>query len=880
MPRTTTTRSRPRSPRRSVLRWAAPALLVALLALPACKRSPKADDAGPAALSRPDGPLNVVLVTLDTLRADHLGCYGAPDNPTPRLDALAADGVRFTQAVTTVPHTLAAHCSILTGLYPPHHGVHDNGTFRLPDSRVTLAEHLRQAGYATAAFVSAFVLDRRYGTAQGFDTYDDSMGSPAQALDHAGAAWRSTPQRRGDATIESADAWLAAHRASGGKPFFLWVHLFDPHAPYDPPEPFSQQFRGNPYAGEVAFTDAQVGRLVDRLQTLELLDRSLVIVAGDHGESLGEHGEDTHGLFIYEATMHVPFILRAPQIFAGGRVVDDRVVCLVDIVPTVLDVLGLPAVESDGQSLLRPPTDTARTVYLETRAPQLRHGWSPLFGLRTLGEKYIQAPTPEFYDLRQDPREQNNLADAPAAGRLQEYLTGLRDEFARAEAESAPVTPDAEALRKLAALGYVSGAPTTQASGKDPKEALAAWRQASAHLAAALDAGQFDEAVRLAQAMVAASPENGEAWGMLATAQAELSQWSDALASAERATALQPTEIKHLLVRARALYGLGDAAGFHAALDAARTLEPKHGEIRLLLAAEALHAGKTDEAQALCAEAREVDPVRFSGPAWSLTGQIAVATGQTAAALDAFNKALGIDPHDPPALAGRANLALQQGRFDDAVRDWRALIELRPQLMDVRVNLGLTLARAGRTEEAIAAFEEILAIDAGHTAALQNLGALRARLGALPEAAELLRRALAADPTLTDASLNLARALIKQKKYAEARDVYRAAQDHAPNHIVLLGEHAWLLATAQDDAVRDGARAAELAEHAQQLAGKPVLRVGDALAAAYAELGRFAEAIEVATNVVEVARAVGQEKFAKAVEARMQLYREGKPYRE
>ena len=392
--------------------------------------------------------LSIVLITLDTLRADRLGCYGFPGNSTPNLDALAKEGVLFEQATSTVPLTLPSHASILTGLLPPHHGVRDNGGVPLPDSRTTLAERFQKAGYATGGFVGSWVLERRFGVAQGFERYSDRFG--ADEL-----------QKRGDAVMEDALAWIDEVRAQR---FFAWVHLFDPHLPYDPPEPFRSRFGTDRYQGEVAFTDELVGRIVSRLRERGLLERTLVVVTADHGESLGEHGEANHGFFVYDATVAVPLIVRTPWGLRGKRRTQ---VSLVDVFPTVLDLAGLPAEPGiDGQSLvpalLDPGRDLGHVAYSESLYPRFHYGWHELRALRDGAWKLVDAPRVELYDLARDPGEKENLARAKART-AEEMRVALRRKVPADDPAAAAARPalDPETQQRLAALGYVGSAVAT-----------------------------------------------------------------------------------------------------------------------------------------------------------------------------------------------------------------------------------------------------------------------------------------------------------------------------------------------------------------------------------------------------------------------------------
>jgi choline-sulfatase len=395
---------------------------------------------------RPDtAPIGVVMITLDTTRADRLSAYGFMDASMPHLDRLAREGVVFDRAVTPAPLTLPAHASLFTGLYPHHHGVRDNADRPLAASFTTLAETLRSHGFHTSAFVGSVVLASDRGLSQGFEKYGDV---PAGIPDTPGAR-----QRRADSVIDDAIEWL---EECGRAPFFTWAHLYDPHLPYDPPEPFRSRYPDS-YVGEIAYADAQLGRLIETLERRNLLDRTVVIVAGDHGESLGEHGERDHGRLLYEGVLRVPLIARVPGV-AARRV--PSIVRLIDVMPTLLDLLDLPAPAADGVSLtgsIEGRDDLELEALSESMYP-VRFGLRPTRSIRDGRFKLIDSSPPELYDLERDPFERRNLyKNRPALARgLMERIRGAEGSVRAVPSLSAPL---AELRERLAALGYASGPP-------------------------------------------------------------------------------------------------------------------------------------------------------------------------------------------------------------------------------------------------------------------------------------------------------------------------------------------------------------------------------------------------------------------------------------
>jgi len=471
---------------------------------------------------------NLLLVTIDTLRADALGSYGGPA-ATPNLDRLAAAGVRFEFAHAHAVVTLPSHASILTGLYPFEHGIHDNAGYRLPEESLTLAAMLRAEGFATGAFVGAFPLDSRFGLDNGFDVYDDRFG-------HAeGPSDLTIAERPAEAVVEAARTWIESQSGQ----WFAWVHLFDPHAAYSPPPPFDARYAANPYHGEVAYTDHALGPLLDVAGASEARP-TLVVVTADHGEALGEHGERTHGLFAYEATLRVPLVVA--QIGRELAVPDEGAVSAepvrhVDIVPSVLDALSLPASPAlPGRALLDPaPADTEPLSYFEALPASLNRGWAPLRGVLAGRDKYIDLPLPELYDLQADPAETINLVTG-GAGRARELATLLADLPASDPLERR-VAETAEVIERLRSLGYGDGtAPARDAytADDDPKRL--------AHLDDAIDRGtdlsqrgRPREAIEVYRKVIAERPDLEPAYRHLAYLHWSLGEVEEAVGALRRA---------------------------------------------------------------------------------------------------------------------------------------------------------------------------------------------------------------------------------------------------------------------------------------------------------------------------------------------------------
>jgi arylsulfatase A-like enzyme len=547
-------------------------VLAALLACAACSR----------AQPSPPPQRSVLLVTIDTLRADRVGAYGDARARTPQMDGLARTGVLFERAYTPVPLTLPAHASILTGLLPPQHGVRGNGSFALGPGPRTLAEVLKRRGLATAAFVGAFPLARRFGLDRGFDVYDD-------AFERAPGLHFEFPERRADRVVDAATAWLA--RARG--PVFLWAHLYDPHAPYDPPE----AYRGDdPYRGEIAFADAMLARLFQAWDARS--GPSVVALTADHGEAFGEHGEVSHGLFVYDTTLHVPLLLRADGLPAGRRV--PQPVGVVDLASTLASLAGAEALP--GASLARflePGRSAEPALYAETLSPRLDFGWSALRSWRQGGFKYVEAPRPELYELDSDPGESSNLAGArpKIVERLEGDLAAASAHLGDAESRRGP---DPEATERLRALGYVQGL-EGRPSGADPKDQVEVARliaQATGPFAgpreviavysgiarrdpenplvnfrladALLRAGRTRESVPVFQKVVATAPRSADPYVGLATAYAQLERIDDAKRALEQALEVDPRSGQAHYNLGEIARARGDASEARAQYEAAR----------------------------------------------------------------------------------------------------------------------------------------------------------------------------------------------------------------------------------------------------------------------------------------------------------------------
>jgi len=642
---------------------------------------------------------NVLVITVDTLRADRLGCYGFGVAHTPAIDALAREGVRCTDVASSAPITLPAHCSIMTGLYPAAHGVRDNGNYALGPEAVTLAERLGALGYRTGAFVSAAVLARRYGLDQGFATYDDDLWSEDEPELFM---IRDRPARRTAARVL---AWLEDWRAHARRqPFFLWMHLFDPHQPYVVRELDLGAITPTAYDAEIAQADRGLGRVIDWLRQAGVLDDTLVVFTADHGESLGEHGEMTHGIFIYDATIHVPLVWRLPRTLPAGSTYAGPV-RHVDIVPTVLAIVGAPAPDAlQGVNLLPalqgrvPPPEL--TQYSEARLAEDGFGMAPLAGVRHGGRKWIRAPRPELYDLRADPGEQTNLYPAKAddARTLSADLDAVLSDSDR-RALSAPTRQiDRETEDMLRALGYI--APPEQRAemgGIDPKDGMPIYTEIQAARDAA-QAGDWDRVQALLAPVIAASPENVTARNVLALA-----------------------AVRH-----------GDLDEAERQYRASLAHLPRQNRVYGALGALLLQRGRLDEAERLLHQGLEIAPSYVE--AMSSLGLIAAMRGDDHGAQQWYEQAIAADPSYPHVYRRLADVFYDRKEWARALEYYRRVLATLPRHFEALIQAGNSARFLDDAETAAGYYGEAGRVRPDSWIPPYNLACLRA-IGGDPQSA-------------------------------------------------------------------------------------------------------------------------------------------------
>ncbi len=595
--------------------------------------------APPAKAPAPD----IFLITIDTLRADHVHCYGYTNGSTPTLDALAKDGVRFTHAFTASPITNTSHASILTGLLPGSHGVTDFGV-PLADSHATIAELLKARGYRTAAFIGAVILDSATlapGFGRGFDFYDNFPEHPSTK-----SRWGRL-ERRGMDVVNHAESWLTKHPTG---PHFVWVHLYDPHDPYEPPPPFARTYKDHLYDGEIAYADSALAHFVTYLKTSGKYRNAVIVAVGDHGEGLGEHHEDTHGIFLYDSTTHVPLIVKLPGAKSIGATVEAQV-RTVDIVPTLLDLAGAaPPSKSDGESLqvyFSGKDGIDRPAIGETDYP-LRFGWAPLRSVRQDGYKFIESPRPELYDLRQDPSELSNQYESGNA-RVQRSRATLADVRAREADASQPAAQPAESERT--------------SSLPDPKDKI----EEQNLLHAAMMASEDDrpvEARKALESVLALDPKSPSALRQLGELELQAGDYPQAAQHLKSAMALRPDDAMASFYAGQALQKARDPAGARDALETSLKLLPSQFQARLLL------------------------------------GQVYLDLKNPKAAEDQFEAALLVQSDSLEAQLGLAKAQMATGNFAEAAQSLEALSKTHPKNAAVFSSLAIAYSGLGKSAEA------------------------------------------------------------------------------------------------------------------------------------------------------------------------------------
>jgi tetratricopeptide (TPR) repeat protein len=650
---------------------------------------------------------SIVLISIDTLRADHLSCYGYRRVKTSHIDAITAKGTLFSAVDSQVPLTLPSHVSLFTSTYPFFNGIEDNGE-PLRASAVTLATVLKSNGYRTAAFVGGFVLDRRFGLNQGFDEYDSTFDLHRQKQTDPGDI-----KRLGADVVEAATKWL---EGNSGTPFFLFLHLYDLHTPYNLPATYRTHY-GIGYDAELQYVDEQVGSICDFLRDRGLFDKTLLVLTSDHGESLGEHGEKTHGYFIYQSTLWVPLIIHWPAGSGDFPARSDQPASLIDVAPTILQFAGVPQPpQFQGRSVLEflraGSPQVTREVYSESRYAHNHFGCSPLRSLRTGSYKYIQAPKPELYDLAADPGETRNLFEPrrSVALNLQERMLSLRARF-RGEHPLGGRTLDPDAVARLGSLGYIalsSPHPDSPDSGADPKDRITDFEDYGRAIVLA-SAGRVDESNTLLERLLLHNPELLDLRMSLGLNYQRLRRNEDAAREFRQVLKADPLNVQAHFDLGLSLFELHRMDEAIKELQAALAIAPYYTRAEELLGTIWLNKGDYTRASEQFTHILTIEANNYT--AHYNLGALAILTGQWDAGEQHLRAALEVDPDDPDAHNTLGSLYLRKGDLDKAVAEFREAIRLRPKFASAHYNLGLAFRKQNRENDAVSEFRQAWAID-------------------------------------------------------------------------------------------------------------------------------------------------------------------------
>ncbi len=613
---------------------------------------------------------NIILITIDTLRSDYLSCNGSTKIKTPNLDSLAEQGANFAQARAAVPLTLPSHISIMTSLYPVKHGVRDNATARLSNEYSTLAEVLKTHGYQTAAFVGSFILDHRFGLNQGFDVYNDLMPADLTVLEKLEA------ERSADAVYSAFSEWFG--RNAKKQPYFVWIHFYDPHAPYNPPEPYRSKYPNDPYAGEVAYTDAVIGKVLNNLKTQDS-NNQIIAIAGDHGEGLGQHQEATHSLLIYNSTLHVPMIIAAPGLISAG--VTFPYLCrTIDLAPTLLDLAGIQNdLKGQGISLkksIEQTKDPEITSASESLYPKVNLGWCELRGIEKDQFHYIDAPHPELYDVIDDPGETKNLItqQTAIAGNLENALNQLY-QGSSSSAQTSQPEMDSETKERLASLGYVSGSNTAtdQSSRIDPKDKMKVWNDIQSGILE-FGRGNYQDAVKILELVLKTDNSIPIVYDNLCSSYLRLENW-------EKAKSCNITALQRGI----------DFPALHVNLGLIYHKDKQYSQ-----------------AQKEFLDALSADPANTSARYY--LGNTLRATGQPEQALIQYQKALELSPDNIYVVNGLAMTYIALKQDAEALTAFEQAARIDPRNPAAYFNLAVQAERLNKTDEAVDAYEKFLAL--------------------------------------------------------------------------------------------------------------------------------------------------------------------------
>ncbi len=762
---------------------------------------------------------NVLLISMDTTRADHLSCYGFERTTTPAIDALASQGVLYENAISCIPLTLPAHCTMLTGGYPPFHNVHDNLNESLSEQVVTLPEMLKEKGYATGAVISTFVLDSQFGTAQGFDYYNDTIEESVGP--------REGKDRRGEDATRHAIKWLEENK---DKPFFFFLHYYDPHTKYEPPEPFAAEYADDLYAGEIAYTDHCISKVIEKLRQLDLYDSTLIIVLGDHGEGLGEHGELEHGYYIYQQMVHVPFIIKGLPDTEPGRI--KQAVSIVDVTPTILGALGLEIPEyMQGVDLSGPDslnTEQKRHVYCESLTPT-RYGCNPLLGIVNDQWKFIDTTRPELYNHQNDPAEKENLIEPgeKRARLLKARLNEMTTEMV-GTAQSGEVTLDEQTRKKLESLGYVGVGDSLDVDyemdqGKpDPKDYIE-FHEGNQRIIYLLYYQEFDKAKNICDRL--------------------LKDWAD----------LPNT----YFIASRVHYTIKD---YHYALEYGHEYIKRYHQLQ--------EQGKIKESSNL-GKSSFYMIYKF------IAGSYAALEDYEKAKVY-FAKMLELQPNSPEVLDQLATVHFNTKDYEKAIENWTKLAQMPEPGAHVFDFLGRAYFKLEENEKALEAWQRCLQLDPSNSDIASKINALKRKIR-IAQLTEQYQAQVDKNPDDAAARNELARLYYSDDNFSGALRQWQKVIELQPENAAVYNNLAWLLAAHNSADYHNPETALEYAQKACELTEYKNAGMLDTLGVAYAANGDYARAIETAEKALKIA---DTDQVKQELQKHLEMYKQDKPYYE
>ena len=787
---------------------------------------------------------HVILISIDTCRADRLGCYGYRYARTPNIDAFAEDSTLFENVVSTVPLTLPAHSSMMTGTIPPYHGVHDNLGYQLGESNITLAEILKEKGYATGAVIAAFVLDSRFGLDQGFDYYNDRFDEEYNTIGIA--------ERKGGEVTGYGIKWLAEHYK---EPFFLFLHYYDPHQKYDPPEPFKVTLfddDNSRYNGEIAYADHCVGQVIEKLKTLGIYDSTLIIITGDHGEALGGHLEMSHGYFIYQETMQIPLMFKVPGI--SGQLKVDDLSGVVDIMPTICSILnidypsGIQGKDLSQYCKRKITTKKDRHLYCESMTPT-KSNCSSLLGVVNSRFKYIQAPRPELYDLVNDPHENNNLVEEqPQRARMmQDRLKKILEETVRKEGPDR-IEFGEEERRKLEALGYIASSRVTEdfdfdQTKDDPKDFIF-FHNTSASLACLVFEKKYSEAKEICLKLLEQRPDWAVGYNHMYIIYNSEGKTDEAIEYLKKGLALKPNR------------------------------PDMYNNMGLAL----LKQEKYEESLQYFCQAKEINP--GISDVHNNIGVALTNMKRYDEALISFYKVLELQPEHIAAYNNLADLFYRKKDFDSALENWKKSLSIEPEQPVICNNLAALFEEINKTDQASMYYQKSLVVDPNQPKVYNTLGRAEMSRGKLDQAVAYFSESLRLEPRQNIVLNNIAEVFMRQGKNKQALDYWQKALEVKPDMVSALNNMAWLKAVYEKEDFYNPAEAVQLAERAVEVTEHKEPGLLDTLSIAYAAADRFDEAVEIAEEALEKARSSEQDELAREITKHLQLYKLGQPYRQ